>query len=203
MLVSHWSFTFWWAELTLSQGLSFSCCLAREWAGGAHSRIRAADPTDQKHILLSFHKASTFIFFSVSPWLPLISQKGYWPSQIRGSSSQQIYVGISHPPLRLQTQAKHQDKRILKSDNSLEQQPTDRTQISCTQAKPWGCYQQLSLIWDEINRFIILLSICYFTTEEDLQKFKGPVLEIGKTNNVASITALLIFTNNCRTWIYP
>lgn len=114
VLVSHWSFTFWWAELTLSQGLSFSCCPAKEWAEGAHSRIRAADPTDQKHILLSFHKVSKFVFFSVSPWLPLISQKGYWPYQIRGSSSQQIYVGISHPPLRLQTQAKHQDKRIIK-----------------------------------------------------------------------------------------
>lgn len=156
--------------------------------GVPHDRTRAADPAEQREILLPFHKVSKFIFFSKShpctSWL-----KGYCLSQIRGNSSQKICVGISHPPLRLQTQAKHQDQRILKSDNSFEQHPTDRTQISCTQAKPRGCYQQLSPIWDEINRFIILLSICCFTTEEDLQKFKGPVLELGKTNNVASITA--------------
>lgn len=134
-----------------------------------------------------------FIFFSKShplrQWVALI-----WSQGLLAVSNQRHFFTVNlrgdlSSSTELQTQAKHQDERILKSDNSFEQHPTDGTQISCTQAKPRGCYQQLSLIWEEINRFIILLSICCFTTEKDLQKFKGPVLELGKTNNVASITA--------------
>lgn len=136
---------------------------------------------------------SLFIFFSKShplrQWVALI-----WSQGLLAVSNQRHFFTVNlrgdlSSSTELQTQAKHQDERILKSDNSFEQHPTDGTQISCTQAKPRGCYQQLSLIWEEINRFIILLSICCFTTEKDLQKFKGPVLELGKTNNVASIAA--------------
>lgn len=69
VLASHWSLTFCWAEPTLSQALvGFSCCPAREGAGGAHDRTRAADPSDQRDILLSFHKVSVYLFLQVSPF---------------------------------------------------------------------------------------------------------------------------------------
>lgn len=72
-------------------------------AGGAHDRTRAADPSDQRDILLSFHNVSVYLFLQVSPFETVSSS--YLVTRAIGCLKSEAllhsesYVGISRPPL--------------------------------------------------------------------------------------------------------